>query len=340
MNKTLRYFDWGFCLVIIPLMTFVFPVGRWVHDRPSYAILLVGFVYLTYFVVRKFIVPMFFQGRRSRNISFMIFLCLLAGLFVMTYYHEGWPFYRLAQIYPKVNMERVLMSQQRIWLAYLIVYLFGMTIGLHEEVTRQRIRQQAIQHEREHAALAMYRAQLNPHFLYNTLNSLYGLIVTHSEQAEQAFVQFTELTRYMTEYSGKDSIPVEHSQRFLRDYIALQQLRLKPEISVSFTYDSDDPQARIAPMILFTFVENAMKHGTQGVSAGQITFWLKVSEGMLAFTAENPMAPDNHAASCGTGLANCRKRLALLYPSRYKLKISHGDGHYLAHLTIKLTEPT
>ncbi|MBR1548413.1 MAG: histidine kinase [Prevotella sp.] len=344
MNKVLRYIDWGFCLVMIPLLTFVFPIGRWVHDRPSFTVLLVGFMYLTYFVVRRFTVPMFFGGRRSRIISFLLFACLLAGLFALTYYHEGWPFYRLAQIYPHVDLAKVQMSQQRIWLAFLTVYLFATAIGLHEEVTRQRLRQQAIQHERDHAALAMYRAQLNPHFLYNTLNSLYGLIVTHSDRAEQAFVQFTELTRFMTAYSGHDSMPVEQSQQFLRDYIELQRLRLKPEIVVSLAYESDDPSARIAPMILFTFVENALKHGTQGIASGQISFRLKVSQGVLTFVAENPMASGQRPAAsgntCGTGLANCRKRLSLLYPNRHKLDISHDGSRYLVDLTIQIAEPT
>ena len=257
----------------------------------------------------------------------------------MTYYHEGWPFYRLTQIYPQVDIGKIQMSQQRIWLSFLTVYLFGATIGLNEEVTRQRIRQQAIQHERERAALAMYRAQLNPHFLYNTLNSLYGLIVTHSEQAEKAFVQFTELTRFMTEYSGKDNIPIEQSQQFLRDYIGLQQLRLKPEIHISFTYDSDDKAARIAPMILFTFVENAIKHGTAGASTGQITFNLKVSEGELSFMALNPAATEDNHAGCGTGLINCRKRLEALYPNRHQLNITNSNGRYLVNLNITLKEP-
>ena len=338
MNKTLRYIDWGFCLVMIPLMTFLFPVGRWVYGRPLYTVLLVGFVYLTYFMVRRFIVPMFFQECRCRNLLFPLILSLLAGLFVLTYYHEGWPFYRLAQLYPQVDLGKVQMSQQRIWLAFLTVTMFGVTVGVLEELDRQRLRQQAILHERDHAALALYRAQLNPHFLYNTLNSLYGLIVTHSDHAERAFVQFTELTRLMTEYSGKDSIPVEQSQQFLRDYIELQQLRLKPEINVSFNYNSDNPAARIAPMILFTFVENALKHGTLGIAAGQIDFQLSVMEGVLTFRAENPMPPNGHPASCGTGLANCRKRLELLYPNRHQLVLSHDSGHYLVDLTIKLTE--
>ena len=335
-----RHIDWGVCLVMIPLMTFIFPVGRWVHERPSYTVLLVGFVYLTYFLVRKFIMPLFFQGQRMRGLSLLIFLGLLAGLFALTFYHEGWPFYHLAQIYPNVELAKVQMSQQRIWLAFMTIVLFGAVIGLHEEVIRQSLHRQAIQHERDHAALAMYRAQLNPHFLYNTLNSLYGLIVTHNDRAEQAFVQFTELTRMMTAYSGKDSIAIEQSQQFLRDYIALQQLRLKPEISVSFAYCSDAPEARIAPMILFTFVENALKHGTQGISSGQIIFRLEVAKGVLTFVAENPMGMAPKEKTCGTGLANCRKRLALLYPNRYTLNISHDNGHYLVHLTIQLSEPT
>ena len=340
MNKLPKYIDWGFCLVMVPLMTFIFPLGRWVNDRPSYAVLLVGILYLNYFVNRRFSVPLFFQGYRGIIGTLLIFAGFVACIGVLTYYHEGWPFYRLAKIYSQVDLGKVQMSQQRIWLAFLTVHLFSVTVGLVEMVGFQRIRQQAIQHERDLAALALYRAQLNPHFLYNTLNSLYGLIVTRSEQAEPAFVKFTELARTITANIDKDSIPVDKSQEFLRNFIDLQKLRMRPETNVSFTYESDDSTARIAPMILFTFVENALKHGTADGLTGDIIFQLRVSAGLLSFRAENPMAPIAHPASCGTGLTNCCKRLALLYPNRYQLNISHGNGRYLVDLTIKLTEPT
>lgn len=339
MNRIPKYIDWAFCLIMVPLLTFVFPVGRWVSDRPSYTILLVGILYLDYFVVRKFIVPMLFQGRRNRHIALATSFCLLACVFALTFYHEGWPFYKLAQVYPNVDMGKVEMSQQRIWLAFLTVYLFGFTVGLHEEVIRQRIQQQAIQHERDLAALALYRAQLNPHFLYNTLNSLYGLIVTHSERAEQAFVQFTELTRVITTHIDKDSIPIELSQQFLRNFIDLQRLRLPPDICISFDYESDDSMAQIAPMILFTFVQNALKHGTAGRQSGRIDFELKVKGGTLSFMAENPM-PTIQPPTCGTGLDNCRKRLCLLYPGRHELNITQSDIRYHVFLTINLNQPT
>ncbi|MBQ8712923.1 MAG: histidine kinase [Prevotella sp.] len=336
MNKLLTYVDWGFCLVIIPLMTFIFPVGRWVSDRPSYAVLLVGILYLDYFVVRKYTVSLFFRERRNRVVSFLTFLCLFVCVFILTYYHEGWPFYRLSQIYPTVDMTKVQMSQQRVWLAFLTIHLFGATVSLHEEVSRQHLRQQAIRHERDRAALALYRAQLNPHFLYNTLNSLYGLIVTHSDRTEQAFVQFTELTRVITTHVDKDSITVELSQQFLRNFIDLQKLRIRPDISISFTYESDDSRAQIAPMILFTFVENALKHGTAVGLSGSIDFLLKVSGGVLTFTADNPMVEHSRETGCGTGLKNCRHRLQLLYPNRHQLIITQGGGRYDVLLTIRL----
>lgn len=337
MNRLTNYIDWTFCLIMVPLMTLVFPVGRWVSDRPSYTALLIAILYLDYFINRKFGLPLCFSHRHGKAVCLLIFVAFVCCIAALTYYHEGWPFYRLAQIYPHVDLAKVEMSQQRIWLAFLIVHLFSVTVGLGNELNRQRIRQQAIQDERNRAALAFYRAQLSPHFLYNTLNSLYGLIVTHSDLAEQAFMQFIELTRFVTASVQKDSVLVEEVQQYLHNFIDLQRLRVDGRTTVMFHYESDDSSARIAPMLLITFVENALKYGAAHDRPSRVCIQLKVRNGVLTFTTENPFMPSTKESGSGTGLANCRRRLNLLYPGRHHLDITRTGDYFRVFLTIQLT---
>lgn len=145
--KYLRYIDWGFCLFMVPLMTLVFPIGRWVHDRPSYALLLICIFYLSYLTNRKVCIPLLFHRRQGILFALLIFGSFISVIAALTYFHEGWPFYNLSRIYPHVDLGKVEMSQQRVWLAFIVVQLFSITIGLLDELIRQRdhIRQAASQ---------------------------------------------------------------------------------------------------------------------------------------------------------------------------------------------------
>lgn len=112
----------------------------------------------------------------------------------------------------------------------------------------------------------LYKAQINPHFLFNTLNTLYGLMISGSEKAEPAFVKFTELLRYMYSNSTQDKTSVDEEINYISEYIDLQLLRLNEHTNVCFTHQEDDTTLEIAPMILITFIENVFKDARPVVS--------------------------------------------------------------------------
>ena len=154
------------------------------------------------------------------------------------------------------------MRTQTVWFFFLIVTGFSLAIELTFELFRQILSKQEIEAEKNKAELALYKAQINPHFLFNTLNALYGLVLTKSDKTESAFIQFSNILKYMYAQTTSETIPVCNEIDYIRQYVDLQALRLNKHTHISFETQTDDDQAPIPPMILITFVENAFKYGT------------------------------------------------------------------------------
>ena len=197
---------------------------------------------------------------------------------------------------------------------------------------------QAIEYEKKKAELALYKAQINPHFLFNSLNTLYGMIITDSPQKEAAFMQFVNLMKYMYENNAKDKIPLATEMEYIRQYIGLQKYRMPECIHIHFSYQHDHTDyMNIAPMILITFVENIFKHGISPNLPTDIYIAAQMNEGELTFSTDNPLL--NHPkekSSKGIGILNCKKRLELLYPAKYQLFTGVRNGRYMVQLTLNL----
>lgn len=211
-----------------------------------------------------------------------------------------------------------------------------MAVGLLTELYHQIMQRQAVEFEKKKAELALYKAQINPHFLFNNLNTLYAMVVTGSPQAEDAFTQFISLMKYMYAHNTKDKIPIRTETEYIRQYIELQKYRMPKDFHIHFSYEHDETeQLGIAPMILITFVENVFKHGVSSHQPGDAYICIQAQNGELLFTTRNPLL--NHSPineSKGIGIENCRKRLELLYPHRYDLRIEKKEG--LFHVTLRI----
>ena len=203
------------------------------------------------------------------------------------------------------------------------------------ELFRQIISRQQIEAEKNKAELALYKAQINPHFMFNTLNTLYGLVITKSDRAEPAFNRFISMMKYMYTNGVKDFIPLGEEAEYIGQYIELQKERLNEHTKVTFDYTADGENYRIAPMLLITFVENAFKYGVSSHVDTEITIRLTASDGKISFFVGNSvMKTGDGQGKEGIGITNCRKRLALLYPGKHELKISRPDGRFVVELTI------
>lgn len=331
-NRIALYIDLLFCLVIIPLVIMLLPVDRWIVTNTAFLATLIAYVYILYFTYRRACLPRLFMQKR-----FIHILILLAVLVTITVLLTHFPMPAEHITGNARQMEaRIHMRTQTIWFFFLMVTGFSLAIELTFELFRQILSRQAAETEKNKAELALYKAQINPHFLFNTLNTLYALVISGSEKTESAFIKFSNILRYMYSQSGSELIPAEREADYIRQYVELQEMRLNRHTQVSLTIDVTARQISIPPMILITFVENAFKYGTSSDTDCTIRIHISIDEDRLHMETENTVMRKREDKSQGIGISNCRKRLELLYPGKYELNTSETNGIYKVLLNIRL----
>lgn len=324
------YIDSLFCLVIMPPIIMLVPVERWMVHNTVFLVTLVTYLYALYFTYRRIKLPsLFMRGK------FVQIILLMAALVAITVLLTNFPF-------PNENLtERMLSARkylrtQTVWFFFLIVTGFSLSVELICELFRQILSRKEVEVEKNKAELALYKAQINPHFLFNTLNSLYGLVLTHSDKTESAFIMFSNILKYMYLQTDTDTIPVSNEIDYIHQYVDLQSLRLNKHTRVILETHTDDNQIQIPPMVLITFVENAFKYGTSSDKDCTIIIRIQVKEGHLLFETENSVMREKQADTPAIGIENCRRRLELLYPGRFILQTQREGELFKTRLTIQL----
>lgn len=184
--------------------------------------------------------------------------------------------------------------------------------------------------------LKYLRSQINPHFLFNGLNTVYGYIDMSNRQARDMMVQFSDLLRYNLYEADVDMIALEKEVKYLQNYVALQKARSNDNVQVTLKVNYQNGAAKIAPLIFMAFVENAFKYASRDDNAvNSIIIGLTEEAGRIDFTCDNSYDEAESVAG-GIGLNNAVRRLELLYKDRYQLDIKKELNIYQVHLTITL----
>lgn len=193
------------------------------------------------------------------------------------------------------------------------------------------------------AETAFLKTQINPHFLFNTLNNIYSLALRQSDDAPVIARQLKELSQYMLYDCTQDMVPLSGEVTFLHNYISLEQLRNKQDdIDIQLEVRGDTEGRQIAPLLLVNFIENAFKHGVKsGIDRAFVHINLLIMDRVLSMEVTNsrPPAPARDLAvkeAGGIGIKNVRRRLELLYPGKHRLKINQSKQRYSVHLNIEL----
>lgn len=319
-------------------MILVFPVERWWGTYPLFFCLFVVWLYVTYFVYKYFIVPKIYQGRKERLKALAVMGISLAVTFLFSCYRISTPYHDIfrqqRELYP-YPLWGIRQNQQAVWLHYIVVVIFCFAVGMLTEAYRQRLARKEMEYERNKAELALYKAQINPHFLFNTLNTIYGLLITHSDKTEAAMERFINLIKYMYNNANREYIPVAEEVEYIDQYIGLQTLRLNDFADISFSHPEIPPEMSVPPMLLVTFIENAFKYGISCNEPCFVHIRLFRRNRSLVFEVDNSVFERNIPGSRKTGLENCRKRLSLLYPGRHRLE-TWMDGNTVFHVRLEL----
>lgn len=339
MKNVSRYIDLAFCLIFLPLMILVFPVERWWGTYPVFFSSFIGWLYITYFVYKYFVIPRLFHAGRQRIYALAAIAASLLITFFFSSYEITSPLYHINQhereLYSYL-IWGVRQNQQAVWLHYIVVVIFCFAVGMLNEAYRQRLAREEVEYERNKAELALYKAQINPHFLFNTLNTIYGLLIMHSDKTETTLEQFINLTKYMYNNANHEFISLSEEVEYISQYIDLQKLRLNEFADVSFSYEVESPEMSVPPMMLITFVENAFKYGISSNEPCFIRIHLDQKDDTLCFEVANSVFEHNVKNSKRMGIENCRKRLSLLYPGRHRLDLGCSrDNTFHVRLELK-----
>lgn len=195
---------------------------------------------------------------------------------------------------------------------------------------------QVLRGEKRAAEVAFLKTQINPHFLYNTLNMLYGLAYPVSKPLAAAILKLADLMRYMLPDTPDGQVLLTEELDYLRNYLDLYRLRFPDQFFVDFQLRGDPTGHRIAPLLLIPFVENALKHGTLDDPAHPVQVQLALTASGLQFEVRNqPLDPSDHKdATTGVGLPNLQRRLELLYPGRYTLRVGMKAAQFVTSLQL------
>ncbi len=314
------YFAWGFGLDVNPLKSFT----NALFFLPGHALMVYTLLYFLvprYLLKRKF--WQFFAG--------FLLLTMLCGLYTV-----------LAQL--SVNsvaaLQGATLTVGRNILPFIHVGAIAASIKLLKHWYVQRKHTLEAEQQRTVAELKLLKAQLHPHFLFNTLNNLYSHTLEFSPKSPEIVMKLSGLLRFMIYESNTPDIPLSKEIELMQDYIALEQMRYGDRLDISFSVEGDVENYRIAPLLLLPFLENAFKHGTsKTIDQCWINFNLTIDQGSMNFKLINSIDPANEVEKGimgGIGLSNVGRRLQMLYKDTHRLETVQLEEVFVVSLEINL----
>jgi two-component system, LytTR family, sensor kinase len=237
---------------------------------------------------------------------------------------------------PRANGQRKGPAVDIISIA-LFILVIAISIAIVIEKRWREAIQKAAQAETDkvNAELSFLKAQINPHFLFNTLNNIYSLAISKNENVADAIMRLSNIMRYVTDDVNETYVSLQSELDAVKDYIALQKLRLGKKANVEFDVHGPVGDKKIAPLILLPFVENVFKHGISTAEGSNIIIRLNTSTRDIIFFIQNKLFTTPRVTErAGIGNANTKKRLEHLYPQKYQLDIKAENGLYTVQLVL------
>ncbi len=207
-----------------------------------------------------------------------------------------------------------------------LVVIGGIFWGLRQRLINEKLG----------AELSFLKSQINPHFLFNTLNNIYALVLKKSADAPNAVLMLSDIMRYMLHDSNHKRVLLETEIDYISNFIKLQKLRIGTDVNVDLAVHGVPNGLKIAPMLLIPFVENAFKHGELQQKDAYIKIQLNIGPAEIDFLVENLLRKKKEMTTSGIGLDNLKKRLALIYPGKYKLTSTRSAKTYVCNLKLQI----
>ena len=236
------------------------------------------------------------------------------------------------------EQQRVIDSQMEFFLFTFIILGISTIFKIITDWIRHQNVKRELERQTMRSELRFLKSQINPHFLFNTLNNLYALTLKKSDKAPEIVLKLSEMMRYMLYECNERRVPLRKEVNYLSNYLDLERLRQGKNMKIDFTLNGNVGNQKIAPLMFIPFLENSFKHGLNQVAEGFVHIHIDVQDYELEMSIENskPAIPKMNHRSGGIGLQNVQRRLDLLYPEQYELKIDNQPEKYIVHLKINL----
>jgi two-component system LytT family sensor kinase len=335
------------CFLLLPLVFFYRPREHEFtffpeHYFTTYFFVNNGIIIAFYYLNTYVFIPKLLDTKKFLAYTLLILSLLIFYGFVPRIYHamfgslQPLPVGSSDLARPRGPRNLPLLSPFHIAI-FLMVFVFSTGIKVINQWLRSEQRTKEIASEKLQAELSFLKAQINPHFLFNTLNNIYALASAQSEQTAAAVMKLSSIMRYVLTEAKNDLVPLEKEILFTSHYIELQKMRLTDKTSIDFTINGDPLGRQIAPLLLLPFVENAFKYGISTRECSPIRILLDIKEESLYFSISNHKHYNSTlrmADNTGIGISNTRRRLDLMYPGRYELIINDKNNEFTVHLNI------
>lgn len=308
-----------------------------------YSMIYIGIVFITQaplvYIHLYILVPKLLEKKK-----YFIYTIVVTAMI----YGYSWLNYSLQQLLPTEGMPERMVKfiHQSItpnfdFLEGLIVLLltYALKYTLIAFITQNELLQ--VQKEKLQLELNALKAQIHPHFLFNTLNNLYSLTLKNSEKSSEVVLKLSDIMRYVLYEANEDEVDLKKEINFSKNYIALQRLRYSDQYIINFSVDGNTDDLKIAPLLFIDFIENAFKHGLEKrFNDGSVDVSFILREKHLQFTVSNSKGQadtgETSEQAKGIGLNNIRKRLSLIYPGNYELNIDDANELFIVTLKLEL----
>ncbi|NER13472.1 sensor histidine kinase [Leptobacterium flavescens] len=223
------------------------------------------------------------------------------------------------------------------FLVYTIFMVLGTITRTYNKLNKNELDKREIESQKNASELEALKNQINPHFLFNSLNSICSLAVKKSDETPEAIIMLSGLMRYMLYEATDELVLLEKEIAYIENYVNLQKLRLANKDSVSLTVSGAVNSQKIPPLLLISFIENAFKYGVDISGDTNVTITINVNKNTVRFYCLNRISKkQQNDENSGIGLQNTKKRLQMLYPDNHKLSIAEENGNFIVNLSLKL----
>ncbi|MBI9040362.1 sensor histidine kinase [Lutibacter sp.] len=333
INPVIIHFLCWVILILINLLTFYNRFQDFPHEYQFY--FRISLDVLLFYLNYTLLVPKLLLNRK------IVLYILVSFSFILFYSYlnnQVSPPPHLKEMVPQMQgfkpNERIFRGVQI--LVAVLLFAVGASVKLVTEWYKNEKVKALIETQKINTELSFLKTQLNPHFLFNSLNSIYSLANKKSDATTDAIVTLSELMRYMLYETDKEYVLLKKEIEYIKNYISLQNLRLKDSSGVRFNVHGN-LKHYIEPLLLISFIENAFKYGTDYTGKTNINIQISIEENNLILNIKNYISvKEKQKNNSGIGLQNVKSRLNLLYPNAHVLTINQSENEYSVELVLNL----